>query len=182
MTLRLQIGVRMTTAPLDRWVPHESHISRVRLLWVQYPVGGIIISKSTYFTCTDVNVSYFSGGSILQCYIQHIRNRAIAWQTGRQLHPRQLPSAPRGNRAVDGVVDVSSSSLPQVIVDVPRTAPEVPFFAQAQLQKSLERILFLWGIRYHFALLSHCSQYFILHLLMSPGVIEILRSVGGINQ
>lgn len=35
----------------------------------------------------------------------------------------------------------------QVIVDVPRTAPEVPFFAQPQLQKSLERILFLWGIR-----------------------------------
>lgn len=35
----------------------------------------------------------------------------------------------------------------QVIVDVPRTAPGVPFFAQAQLQKSLERILYLWGIR-----------------------------------
>jgi len=35
----------------------------------------------------------------------------------------------------------------QVIVDVPRTAPGVPFFAQPQLQKSLERILFLWGIR-----------------------------------
>ena len=35
----------------------------------------------------------------------------------------------------------------QVVVDVPRTAPGVPFFAQPQLQKSLERILFLWGIR-----------------------------------
>ena len=35
----------------------------------------------------------------------------------------------------------------QVIVDVPRTAPGVPFFAQKQLQKSLERILYLWGIR-----------------------------------
>ena len=35
----------------------------------------------------------------------------------------------------------------QVVVDVPRTAPGVPFFAQAQLQQSLERILFLWGIR-----------------------------------
>ena len=35
----------------------------------------------------------------------------------------------------------------QVIVDVPRTAPGVPFFAQRQLQKSLERILYLWGIR-----------------------------------
>ena len=35
----------------------------------------------------------------------------------------------------------------QVIVDVPRTAPGIPFFAQKQLQKSLERILYLWGIR-----------------------------------
>ena len=32
-------------------------------------------------------------------------------------------------------------------MDVPRTAPGVPFFAQKQLQKSLERILYLWGIR-----------------------------------
>ena len=35
----------------------------------------------------------------------------------------------------------------QVVVDVPRTAPGVPFFARPQLQQSLERILFLWGIR-----------------------------------
>ena len=47
----------------------------------------------------------------------------------------------------------------QVIVDVPRTAPGVPFFAQKQLQKSLERILFLWGIRYCAALqLTHCAN------------------------
>jgi len=32
-------------------------------------------------------------------------------------------------------------------VDVPRTAPDVPFFAQPAIQKSLERILYLWGIR-----------------------------------
>ena len=35
----------------------------------------------------------------------------------------------------------------QVAVDVPRTAPDVPFFAQPAIQKSLERILYLWGIR-----------------------------------
>ncbi|CAK0787611.1 hypothetical protein CVIRNUC_010833 [Coccomyxa viridis] len=40
------------------------------------------------------------------------------------------------------------TALRQVIVDVPRTAPGVPFFAQKQLQKSLERILYLWGIRH----------------------------------
>ena len=32
-------------------------------------------------------------------------------------------------------------------MDVPRTAPDVPFFAQPAIQKSLERILYLWGIR-----------------------------------
>ncbi|CAL5224636.1 g7354 [Coccomyxa viridis] len=40
------------------------------------------------------------------------------------------------------------TALRQVVVDVPRTAHGVPFFAQKQLQKSLERILYLWGIRH----------------------------------
>ena len=31
---------------------------------------------------------------------------------------------------------------------MPRTAPDVPFFAQPAVQKSLERILYLWGIRH----------------------------------
>ena len=35
----------------------------------------------------------------------------------------------------------------QVVVDVPRTAPEVAVFHQQPMQKSLERILFIWGIR-----------------------------------
>ncbi|KAK9832713.1 hypothetical protein WJX81_003081 [Elliptochloris bilobata] len=39
-------------------------------------------------------------------------------------------------------------ALRQVAVDVPRTAPDVPFFAQPAIQKSLERILYLWGIRH----------------------------------
>lgn len=38
----------------------------------------------------------------------------------------------------------------QVAVDVPRTAPGVPFFHQPQVQKSLERILYIWGIRHVF--------------------------------
>lgn len=36
----------------------------------------------------------------------------------------------------------------QVVVDVPRTAPEVAFFHQAPVQRSLERILYIWGVRY----------------------------------
>jgi hypothetical protein len=35
----------------------------------------------------------------------------------------------------------------QVSVDVPRTAPNVPFFHEPVIQKSLERMLYIWGIR-----------------------------------
>jgi hypothetical protein len=35
----------------------------------------------------------------------------------------------------------------QVSVDVPRTAPNVPFFHEPIIQKSLERLLYIWGIR-----------------------------------
>ena len=42
-------------------------------------------------------------------------------------------------------------------MDVPRTAPGVPFFAQKQLQKSLERILYLWGIRWQSAPQISCT-------------------------
>jgi hypothetical protein len=35
----------------------------------------------------------------------------------------------------------------QVIVDVPRTAPNVAVFHEPLLQKSLERLLYIWGIR-----------------------------------
>jgi len=41
-----------------------------------------------------------------------------------------------------------TNALRQVVVDVPRTAPEVSFFHQAPVQKSLERILYIWGVRH----------------------------------
>lgn len=40
-----------------------------------------------------------------------------------------------------------AGALRQVSVDVPRTAPGVAFFHQEPLQRSLERILYIWGIR-----------------------------------
>lgn len=40
------------------------------------------------------------------------------------------------------------SALRQVSVDVPRTAPGVAFFHQPRMHKSLERILFIWGVRH----------------------------------
>ena len=39
-------------------------------------------------------------------------------------------------------------ALRQVVVDVPRTAPDVPFFHQERVHKILERILFIWGLRH----------------------------------
>ncbi|KAK9804775.1 hypothetical protein WJX72_004752 [[Myrmecia] bisecta] len=39
-------------------------------------------------------------------------------------------------------------ALRQVAVDVPRTAPGVAFFSRPAVQKSLERILYIWGIRH----------------------------------
>eukprot|EP00798_Chlamydomonas_sp_ICE-L_P021939 gene21939-28985_t len=40
------------------------------------------------------------------------------------------------------------AALRQVIVDVPRTAPNVAFFQEAPIQKTLERLLYIWGIRH----------------------------------
>lgn len=39
-------------------------------------------------------------------------------------------------------------ALRQVAVDVPRTAPGVAFFHLPQIQKTLERILYIWGVRH----------------------------------
>ena len=41
-------------------------------------------------------------------------------------------------------------ALRQVVVDVPRTAPGVQILQTERLQKSLEHILYVWGIRSHF--------------------------------
>lgn len=40
------------------------------------------------------------------------------------------------------------NALRQVLVDVPRTAPDVAFFHQDEIHKVLERILFIWGLRH----------------------------------
>lgn len=43
----------------------------------------------------------------------------------------------------------------QVSVDVPRTAPNVPFFHEVLVQKSLERLLYIWGIRWVTLFVKH---------------------------
>lgn len=45
-------------------------------------------------------------------------------------------------------ISEEESALRQVMVDVPRTAPGVGFFHQQRMQKVLERILYIWGIRH----------------------------------
>ncbi|CAA3029240.1 GTPase-activating GYP1-like [Olea europaea subsp. europaea] len=44
--------------------------------------------------------------------------------------------------------DEEISMLRQIGVDCPRTVPDVSFFQQAEVQKSLERILYTWAIRH----------------------------------
>ncbi|TKY67484.1 TBC1 domain family member 22B [Spatholobus suberectus] len=44
--------------------------------------------------------------------------------------------------------DDEVNMLCQIGVDCPRTVPDVPFFQQQQVQKSLERILYAWAIRH----------------------------------
>ncbi|RLM69473.1 hypothetical protein C2845_PM17G05980 [Panicum miliaceum] len=45
-------------------------------------------------------------------------------------------------------VDEEIDMLSQIAVDCPRTAPDVTFFQNPQIQKSLERILYTWSIRH----------------------------------
>nr|AKF43339.1 Ypt/Rab-GAP domain of gyp1p superfamily protein [Pelargonium cotyledonis] len=44
--------------------------------------------------------------------------------------------------------DDEINMLRQIAVDCPRTVPDVTFFQQEQVQKSLERILYTWAIRH----------------------------------
>ncbi len=39
-------------------------------------------------------------------------------------------------------------ALRQVVVDVPRTAPGVAFVHEPVIQKCLERLLYIWGVRH----------------------------------
>lgn len=39
-------------------------------------------------------------------------------------------------------------TLHQILVDLPRTSPNTPFFHQAAIQKAMERILYIWSIRH----------------------------------
>ncbi|CAM9421519.1 unnamed protein product [Phaeothamnion confervicola] len=50
---------------------------------------------------------------------------------------------PDGNRTSQ-----EQDILRQILVDVPRTNPEVPFFHQDVVQRGMERVLYIWAIRH----------------------------------
>ena len=54
--------------------------------------------------------------------------------------------------------DDELGALRQVAVDVPRTAPGVAFFHLPRVQASLERILYIWGIRWVGAVVLHDAE------------------------
>lgn len=46
------------------------------------------------------------------------------------------------------VMEEDQKNLRQILVDIPRTAPDVPLFHSDEVRRSLERILYLWAIRH----------------------------------
>lgn len=66
----------------------------------------------------------------------------------------------------------------QILVDLPRTCPDTPFFQQEPIQRAMERILYIWSIRHP------ASGYVqgindlltpLLFMCMSPFVADVLR-------
>ncbi|OAY77903.1 GTPase-activating protein gyp1 [Ananas comosus] len=55
--------------------------------------------------------------------------------------------------------DDEINMLRQIAVDCPRTVPDVTFFQHAQIQKSLERILYTWSISHPAAIRHPASGY-----------------------
>ncbi|KAJ1410468.1 Rab-GTPase-TBC domain [Sesbania bispinosa] len=72
------------------------------------------------------------------------RERVLRWKRLEYLdcisHYYDIPDTERSDDEIN--------MLRQIAVDCPRTVPDVPFFQQQQVQKSLERILYAWAIRH----------------------------------
>lgn len=72
----------------------------------------------------------------------------------------------------------NSDILHQILVDLPRTSPNIPFFQQAPIQKALERILFIWAIRHPACGYVQGMNDLLtpmLYVNMSPYVPDVLR-------
>lgn len=48
----------------------------------------------------------------------------------------------------DKSLDKEGEMMRQILVDLPRTCPDTPFFQQQRIQKAMERILYVWAVRH----------------------------------
>lgn len=95
-------------------------------------------SKSMLMSSTHRNITLAGTAVHCTCREQILARKRREYQ---DMVPEYYDIA-NNNRSEEEV-----GALRQVSVDVPRTAPGVAFFHEAPVQKCLERILYLWGIR-----------------------------------
>ena len=77
--------------------------------------------------------------------------------------------------------DTEAKIYRQIQIDVPRTNPNVGLFQQPEVQKLLERILYIWAIRHPASVIiypSPNSSPFLLSQPFSPSFIRINSSLG----
>jgi hypothetical protein len=76
-------------------------------------------------------------------------------------------------------------TLRQILVDLPRTSPNIPYFHQPAIQKAMERILYIWAIRHPASGYVQGMNDILTPLLvvnMSPFVEDVLRAdVGALD-
>ena len=69
--------------------------------------------------------------------------------TLRRKREEYLNSLPKyyGNENAE-LLEEDQKNLRQILVDIPRTAPDLPLFHSEEVRRSLERILYIWAIRH----------------------------------
>lgn len=93
-----------------------------------------------------------------------LQHRTIVWQLMLGYLPtnksrREVALMRKRKEYLDSIptyFDISDSdrttqegeTLRQILVDLPRTSPNTPFFQQLPIQKAMERILYIWSIRH----------------------------------
>ena len=52
------------------------------------------------------------------------------------------------NSKSNHIMEEDQKNLRQILVDIPRTAPDLPLFHSEEVRRSMERILYIWAIRH----------------------------------
>lgn len=53
-----------------------------------------------------------------------------------------------GGGSAGSLLEEDQKNLRQILVDIPRTAPDLPLFHSEEVRRSMERILYIWAIRH----------------------------------